>query len=85
MFAILKVFVQTILLIIVFHRPALAYLDPGTGSMMLQIILGGVAGLLVAGKLFWHRILVFLRIHKPTELEDDPSDEAEQETESKKA
>ena len=30
-----------------------AYLDPGTGSMILQIVLGGVAGLLVVGKLYW--------------------------------
>ena len=44
---------------------AQAYLDPGTGSLFLQIILGGVAGLLIAGKLFWHRILLFLRIRKP--------------------
>jgi hypothetical protein len=43
---------------------AQAYLDPGTGSLFLQIILGGVAGLLIAGKLFWHRILLFLRIRK---------------------
>lgn len=39
--------------------PAYAYLDPGTGSLILQIILGGVAGLLVAGKLFWARIVDF--------------------------
>ena len=32
---------------------AAAYLDPGTGSMILQIILGGVAGLMVIGKLYW--------------------------------
>ena len=35
---------------------AYAYLDPGTGSMILSTILGGVAGLLVAWKLLWHRI-----------------------------
>jgi len=39
--------------------PAYAYLDPGTGSIMLQIIFGGVAGLLVAGKLFWGRVVDF--------------------------
>jgi hypothetical protein len=30
-----------------------AYLDPGTGSMILQIAMGGLAGLLVIGKLYW--------------------------------
>ena len=83
MFAMIKVIVHAILLVVVFHRSAFAYLDPGTGSMLLQIILGGVVGLLVAGKLFWHQILVFLRIRKPTELKD-LSDEAEQEGESNK-
>jgi hypothetical protein len=37
-----------------------AYLDPGTGSMILQVILGGVAGAAVAVKMFWHRIIAFL-------------------------
>lgn len=35
--------------------PAYAYLDPGTGSMVLQAILGGVAGVIIAGKLYWGR------------------------------
>lgn len=36
--------------------PAHAYLDPGTGSMMLQLLLGGVAGALVVLRLYWYRI-----------------------------
>ncbi len=39
--------------------PAHAYLDPGTGSMLLQLRLGGVAGALVVGKLYWHRVKAF--------------------------
>lgn len=39
--------------------PARAYLDPGTGSMILQVILGGVAGALVVLKLYWNRIKAF--------------------------
>lgn len=37
-------------------RPAHAYLDPASGSMMLQLVLGGVAGAAVALKLFWRKI-----------------------------
>jgi hypothetical protein len=33
-----------------------AYLDPGTGSMLLQVVLGGIAAIGVALKIFWHRI-----------------------------
>lgn len=36
---------------------AQAYLDPGSGSMLLQLILGGIAGLVVAIKLYWHKVL----------------------------
>ena len=37
-------------------RPAQAYLDPGTGSILLQVVIGGVAGLGVVVKLYWHRL-----------------------------
>lgn len=39
-----------------FSKDAFAYLDPGTGSMLLQLLLGGVAGALVVGKLYWQRL-----------------------------
>jgi hypothetical protein len=42
----------------------LAYLDPGSGSMILQIIAGGAAAVAVTAKLYWNRILKFLRIRK---------------------
>jgi hypothetical protein len=44
-----------------------AYLDPGSSSAILQLIAGGVAAVAVSAKLFWHRILKFLRIRR-----DDP-------------
>ena len=37
-------------------RPAHAYLDPASGSMMLQIVLGGLAGAAVGVKLFWRKL-----------------------------
>lgn len=53
-----------------------AYLDPGSGSILLQVILGGIAGLVVAGKLFWARILDFLGIRKiqPNAHDSDPTE-----------
>lgn len=64
MIVVFRRFVLFMVLGVVTIESAQAYLDPGTGSLFIQIILGGVAGLLIAGKLFWHRILVFLRIRK---------------------
>jgi hypothetical protein len=45
----------------------LAYLDPGSGSMILQILAGGVAAVAVTAKLYWNRVLRFLHLKK-----DDP-------------
>lgn len=62
-------------LIVPIARPAEAYLDPNTGTMILQIILGGVAGLLVAAKLYWKSLLQFLGIAKSeTDSKEAPSD-----------
>jgi len=36
-----------------------SYLDAGTGSIVLQAVLGGVVGALVAIKLFWNQIKAF--------------------------
>lgn len=38
---------------------AWAYLDPGTGSMVLQLLLGGAAGVVVVVKLYWEKIRNF--------------------------
>jgi len=52
----------------------LAYLDPGSGSVLLQALLGGIAAAAVAGKLWWGRILTILRIRKP-ETDSEPDRE----------
>ena len=47
---------------------SLGYIDPASGSMLLQIILGGAAAVAVALKMWWRRVLRILHIRKP---EDD--------------
>lgn len=44
--------------------PAYAYLDPGTGSIILQALLGGAAGVAIAGKLYWRRFLVLIGVRR---------------------
>lgn len=51
------------------RMPTPAYIDPGSGSMLLQILLGGVAAVGVTAKLTWRRLLRTLRIRKDDELE----------------
>ena len=45
----------------------LAYLDPGSGSIVLQAILGGLAGIAIALKFFGRRILRLFGIKPKTE------------------
>jgi hypothetical protein len=56
------------------------YLDAGTGSILVAALAGGLAGIAVLMKLFWHRILgVFSPKHREAaraaraELVDDES------------
>lgn len=35
------------------------YIDPTTGGILLQVIFGGVAGIAVLFKVFWHRLASF--------------------------
>lgn len=65
----------SIWLLLMGTAPAYAYLDPGTGSLLLQILLGGLAGLAAIGKLYWSHIKdFFARLSgkpRPTLDEDD--------------
>ncbi len=58
--------------------PAYAYLDPGTGSIILQALLGGAAGALIAGRLYWSKIKSFFGA-KP---EPDPPLDVENDSET---
>lgn len=58
---LIRVAVITIVGALFLSRPAYAYFDPGTGSLFVQLLLGGLAGLAVASKLFWSQIKAFLR------------------------
>jgi hypothetical protein len=53
----------------------LAYLDPGSGSLILQVLAGGVAAVAVSFKVFWRRITSFFRRgdEKAVETTDSPS------------
>ncbi len=44
-----------------------AYLDPGSGSMILQVLIGGAAAVAVSVKLGWHRVLRVLRLRRREE------------------
>jgi len=45
--------------------PAYAYLDPGTGSMLISAVLGVAAAVALAAKMFWYRLVGFFRGKRP--------------------
>jgi len=52
----------------------LAYLDAGSGSLIVQVLAGGAAAIAVAGRFYWRRLLSFLRIRRADEPEVAKSD-----------
>jgi hypothetical protein len=49
----------------------MAYIDPGTGSFIIQGIIALVVGASIAMKMYWHRIKVFFTGKTVTTDEDD--------------
>lgn len=50
-----------------------AYLDPGSGSYIFQILLAGLVGSLFAIKLYWRKIISFFK-KTDSELEENHHD-----------
>lgn len=63
------------LILIATTRDAMAYLDPGTGSMLLQLLLGGVAGILMVAKLYWKQLRTLFLRKKSKETLEPPSNQ----------
>jgi membrane associated rhomboid family serine protease len=53
-------FVAVFLLVSNLSGPLSAYLDPGTGSMVIQLVLGGIVGALALVRLYWRRVKGFV-------------------------
>jgi hypothetical protein len=47
----------------------LAYFDPGPGSLLLQVLVGGAAGLVVFGKYVWDSAIQVLRKRRRSSLQ----------------
>ena len=60
-----------VLVVLSLPSTAFAYLDPGTGSALLQGVLGALAAIGIVLKLYWHRLLRLLGLRKATELDTE--------------
>jgi hypothetical protein len=61
-----------IALVFVFVPNTFAYLDPGSGSYIVQMIIAGILGGFYAIKLYWARIVNFI---KGNSAQVDPDEE----------
>jgi hypothetical protein len=52
--------------------PADAYLDPGTGSMLVSAVIGVAAAVGLAVKMFWYRLIGLFRDKRPGAVEGGP-------------
>ncbi len=61
---------------ILFADSAHAYLDPGTGSMIIQGVLAGIAAVSVSVGIFWTRIKLFFgRVFGGNKADDNQENE----------
>jgi hypothetical protein len=67
----LSLLVLTLLAMGLWPASAHAYIDPGTGSFVIQGIIAAVVGAGFAIKVFWHRIVSALTGKSPVEDDDD--------------
>lgn len=65
-----------ILLASLLSEPVYAYIDPGTGSMMLQIVIATVVAGLATARYWWYRLLSLFGINKKNNIEDQSPHES---------
>jgi predicted permease len=53
------IFFSSVVILLSISSPAYAYLDAGSGSYILQLIIGGVAAALFSIKIYWRKIKQF--------------------------
>ena len=58
---VVAIFAAMFLLVSHLQGGVQAYLDPGAGSIALQLLLAGVIGLLATIRLYWDRMKTFLQ------------------------
>jgi len=67
----------TLILLAFFTYDAYGYVDPGTGSYLIQIILAGIVGASLGIRVFWSKIKSFFAGSKNAAAQDN-SDEKKQ-------
>lgn len=59
------------ILAVLFAPDASAYIDPGSGSILIQGLIAAIAAIGVSCKLYWHRFTGLFRTSEPSVAKDD--------------
>jgi hypothetical protein len=57
----LKTLALCLLICLTFPSVALAYVDPGSGSLLLQVLIAGILGFAFTARLYWGKLTRFLK------------------------
>ena len=68
--AALQILLGFVLITCLVPDPALAYIDPGTGSFILQGILAAIVGIGLVVKIYWRKILTLFGRNSAAEDDD---------------
>jgi hypothetical protein len=68
-------------LLILSSAPAFAYIEPGTGNLVLQLMFGGIAGVSLLFKLYWRKLVEALHHIKQACKTNNPRRESFQKPE----
>lgn len=68
----MKTILFAVFLVLLHPRPASAYLDPGNGSYLFQIMLGFLFTALFSLRLAWSKVVLFLKRLLPGRSKIDP-------------
>ena len=69
-------------LILTWENQAHAYLDGNSGSIIIQALIGGLAGMGVLLKMYWHGFLIKIHVRKAVDESEDDDSEVEVEAKS---
>jgi hydrogenase-4 membrane subunit HyfE len=67
--------IALIFFLLVLPQPAQAYIDPGTGSYVLQLVIGGFLGGLFIAKNYWQTIKSKITKPKTSDPNHEPKKE----------
>lgn len=77
--SLMTLVVMSLLLYFSFPAKAYAYLDPGTGSFIIQMLVGGLLGIAFTIGLFWKRFKLWFMNRFSGESESKSEEDHEQE------